>query len=131
VPKARKRDGADIGLIQVRAHTGHIADVIADVIRNDGRVPGSSFGNTGFDLADKVGAHVGSLRENAAAHTGEQSIKEAPMPNMTMVPRSERRQNAEYTSKCGTIRKLSRMPKPTTGEAHDGNRKKTQREARG
>jgi hypothetical protein len=36
-----------------------------------------SFGDTGFDLADQVGADVGRLREDAAADTQEQGEQRA------------------------------------------------------
>ena len=65
-------DGAHIALVQVGAHASHVAHVVAHVVGNDGGVAGIVLGDTGFHLAHQVGAHVGSLGEDAAAHTGEQ-----------------------------------------------------------
>ena len=65
-------DGADIGLVQAGAHTGHIAHVVAHVVGDNGGVAGVILGDTGFHLAHQIGAHVGSLGEDAAAHAGEQ-----------------------------------------------------------
>ena len=65
-------DGAYIALVQVSAHTGHVAHVVAHVIGDDGGVAGVVLGDTGFHLAHQVGAHVGGLGKDTAAHTGEQ-----------------------------------------------------------
>ena len=65
--------GANIGLIQVGAHAGHVAHVVAHIVRDGGGVPGVVLGNARLHLAHKVGAHVSGLGENTAAHTGEQS----------------------------------------------------------
>ena len=65
-------DGAHIALVQVSAHTGHVAHVVAHVVGDNGGVAGIVLGDTGFHLTHKVGAHVGSFGEDAAAHTGEQ-----------------------------------------------------------
>ena len=64
-------DGDDIGLEQVGGHAGAVADIVADVIGDDGRVAGVVLGDSGLDLADQVGADVGGLGEDAAAETGE------------------------------------------------------------
>ena len=66
-------DGANIGLVQIGAHTGHVAHVVAYVVSDDGGVPGVVLRDTGFHLTHQIGAHVGGLGEDAAAHTGEQS----------------------------------------------------------
>ena len=60
-----------IGLEQVGRHAGAVADIVADVVGDDGRVARIILGNAGFDLADQVGADVGALGEDAAAETGE------------------------------------------------------------
>ena len=65
-------NGTDIGLIQVRAHTGHVAHIVAHIIRDNSRVTGVILGDAGFHLAHQVGAHIGRLGEYAAAHTGKQ-----------------------------------------------------------
>ena len=66
------QDGAHIGLVQVGAHAGHIAHIVAHVIGDGGGVAGVILGDAGLNLAHQVGAHVGGLGEDAAAHTGEQ-----------------------------------------------------------
>ncbi len=50
---------------------GAVADVVADVVRDDGRVARVVLGDARLDLADEVGADVGGLREDAAAEPGE------------------------------------------------------------
>ena len=60
-----------IGLEQVRRHAGAVADVVADVVGDGGRIARIVLGNAGLDLADEVGADVGALGEDAAAETGE------------------------------------------------------------
>ena len=64
-----QRDG--VGLEQVRGHAGAVADVVADVVGDDGRVARVVLGDAGFDLADEVGADVRTLREDAAAESRE------------------------------------------------------------
>ena len=66
------KDGADIGLVQVSAHTGNVADVIADVVRDGRGVTRVIFRNTSFDFTDEVGADVSSLGVDTAADTGKQ-----------------------------------------------------------
>ena len=65
-------DGANIALIQVRTHTGHIAHVVTYVIGDNSGVAGIVLGNTGLNLAHQIGAHIGRLGEDAAAHAGKQ-----------------------------------------------------------
>jgi hypothetical protein len=67
----RGADGDDVGLEQVGGHAGAVADVVADVVGDHGRVARVVLGNAGLDLADEVGADVGGLGEDAAAETGE------------------------------------------------------------
>ena len=70
--RERGDERADIGLEEVSAHTGDVTNVVTDVIGDDSGVAGVVLGDTGFDLADEVGADVGSLGVYAAADTGEQ-----------------------------------------------------------
>ena len=63
--------GHRIGLEQVGRHAGAIADIVADVVGDGGRVARIVFGNAGFDLADQIAADVGALGEDAAAETRE------------------------------------------------------------
>ena len=70
-----RRDG--VGLEQVGRHAGAVADVVADVVGDHGRVARVVLGDAGLDLADEVGADVGGLREDAAAETGEDGDERA------------------------------------------------------
>ncbi len=63
--------GHRVGLEQVGGHAGAVADVVAHVVGDGGRVAGVIFRNAGFDLADHVAADVRTLGEDAAAETGE------------------------------------------------------------
>ena len=64
-------DGHRIGLEQVGRHAGAVADIVADVVGDGGRIARIVFRNAGFDLADQIAADVGALGEDAAAETGE------------------------------------------------------------
>jgi hypothetical protein len=68
----RRDDRSDVGLEQVGAHARDVADVVADVVRDHGRVARIVLGNAGLDLADEVGADVGGLGVDAAADAREQ-----------------------------------------------------------
>ena len=65
-------DSADIALKEVSAHTGNVADIIADVIGDDSGVAGVILGDARLDLADEVCADVSSLGVDTAADTGKQ-----------------------------------------------------------
>ena len=66
------RDGGDrVRLEEVGRHAGAIADVVADVVRDHGRVARVVLGDAGLDLPDEVGADVRGLRVDAAAETRE------------------------------------------------------------
>ena len=67
------QDGTGVGLEQVGAHARDVAHVVAHVVGDGGRVARVVLRNARFDLAHEVGSHVGRLRVDAAAHTGEQS----------------------------------------------------------
>ena len=60
-----------VGFEQVGCHAGAVADVVADVVGDDGRVARVVLGDAGFDLADEVGTDVRALREDAAAQARE------------------------------------------------------------
>ena len=68
----RRHDRADVGLEEVGAHAGHVADVVAHVVGDDRRVARVVLGDAGLDLADEVGADVGGLGVDAAADAREQ-----------------------------------------------------------
>ena len=63
--------GDGVRLEQVGSHAGAVADVVADVVGDHGRVARVVLGDAGLDLPDEVGADVGGLREDAAAETRE------------------------------------------------------------
>ena len=63
--------GDRVGLEEVGRHAGAVADVVAHVVGDHGRVAGVVLGDPGLDLAHDVGADVGTLREDAAAEPGE------------------------------------------------------------
>ena len=63
--------GHGVGLEEVRGHAGAVADVVADVVGDHGRVARVVLGDAGLDLADEVGADVGGLGEDAAAESSE------------------------------------------------------------
>ncbi len=63
--------GHRIGFEQVGGHAGAVADVVAHVVGDGGRIAGIVFRDTGFNLADHVAADVRTLGEDAAAKTGE------------------------------------------------------------
>ena len=63
--------GHRIGLEQVGGHAGAVADIVADIVSDGGRIARVILGNAGFDLADHVATDVGALGEDAAAETGE------------------------------------------------------------
>jgi hypothetical protein len=64
-----RRDG--VGLEQVGGHAGAVADVVAHVVGDHGRVARVVLGDPRLDLADQVGADVGRLGEDAAAEPRE------------------------------------------------------------
>ena len=73
-------DGHGIGLEQIRGHPGAVADIVADIVRDGRRVAWIVLRNSGLDLADEIGADIGSLGEDAAAETrkdGNQRCSEA------------------------------------------------------
>ncbi len=68
----RGDDRAGVRLEEVGAHAGDVADVVAHVVGDGGRVAGVVLGDAGLHLADEVGADVGGLGVDAAAHAAEQ-----------------------------------------------------------
>ena len=69
--------GDRVGLEEVGRHAGAVADVVAHVVGDHGRVARVVLGDAGLDLADDVGADVGALGEDAAAQTGEDGDQRA------------------------------------------------------
>ena len=68
----RGDDRADVGLEEVGAHAGDVADVVTDVVGDGGGVPRVVLGDARVDLADEVGADVGGLGVDAAADAAEE-----------------------------------------------------------
>ena len=66
-----------VALEQVGGHAGAVADVVAHVVGDGGRVARVVLGDAGLDLADEVGADVGRLGEDAAADSQEQREQRA------------------------------------------------------
>ena len=69
--------GDRVGLEQVGRHAGAVADVVAHVVGDHGRVARVVLGDAGLDLADDVRADVGALGEDAAAESGEDGDQRA------------------------------------------------------
>jgi len=67
----RRNDGHRIGLEKVGRHAGTVADIVANVIGDHGRIPGVVFRDAGFDLADHVSADIRTLGEDTAAKAGK------------------------------------------------------------
>ena len=70
-----RKNRSAVGFVKVGAHTGNVADVVTDIVRDGGRVAGIVFRNAGFDFADQVGADVSRFRVDAAADTGKESLR--------------------------------------------------------
>ena len=73
----RGDEGDLVALEQVGGHAGAVADVVAHVVGDGGRVAGVVLGDARLDLADEVGADVGGLGEDAAADSQEQREQRA------------------------------------------------------
>ena len=63
--------GHGVRLEEIRRHARAVADVVADVVGDHGRVPRVVLRDARLDLPDEVGTDVGGLREDAAAEPGE------------------------------------------------------------
>ena len=73
--RRRGEDRAAIAFIEVGAHAGHVAHIVAHVIGDGRRIARIVFGNTRFDFTYQVGAHIGRFRVNSAADTREQRLR--------------------------------------------------------
>ncbi len=69
----RKRGNkrAHVRFEKIRAHTGDVTDIISHIVRNNGGITRVILRNAGFDLADKICAHVCRLGVNTAADSCE------------------------------------------------------------
>ena len=64
-----------VALVEVGSHAGHIADIVAHVVGDCRRIARVVLGDVRLHLAHKVSSHVGRLRVDAAAYTGEQCLR--------------------------------------------------------
>ena len=64
-----------VALVQVGAHAGHVAHIIAYIIGDGSRIAWIILGDVGFHLAHKVCSDIGRLGVDTATHTGEQSLR--------------------------------------------------------
>ena len=68
----RRASALSAGAEQVGAHTGDIAHIVAHVVGDHRRIARIVLGDALFHLADQIGADIGRLGEDAAAHAREQ-----------------------------------------------------------
>ena len=116
----RGNDGTNVGLVQVGAHAGHVAHVVAHVIGDNGGVAGVILGDAGFHLTHQVGAHVGGLGEDAAAHTGEQRHGAGAHAKGQHGAGNVRRLQLEHEAQQHEPDRDIEQAKTHHGEAHDG-----------
>ncbi len=68
-----RRDQRDLEALEhVGGHAGAVADVVAHEVGDHRRVARVVLGDAGLNLADQVGAHIGGLGVDAAAHAHKQ-----------------------------------------------------------
>ena len=60
-----------IGFEQIGGHARAVADIVADVVGNDGGIARIVLGNAGFDFTDQIRTDIRALGENAAAQARE------------------------------------------------------------
>ena len=65
-------DRSDIGLKQVRTHTGYVTDIVTDIVSDNRRIARVVFRNSGFDFTDQVGSDVSRFGVDTAAYASEQ-----------------------------------------------------------
>ena len=90
-PEQHHGDGGDrVRLEEVGGHAGAVADVVADVVRDHGRVARVVLGDARLDLPDEIGADVCSLRVDAAAESREDGDERAAErePDEIVAPRT-------------------------------------------
>ncbi len=66
------RHRRNVGIEQIRPHSGHVAHVITDIIGDNRGIARVVFGNAEFNLAAEVGAYIGGFGKNAAARLCKQ-----------------------------------------------------------
>ena len=67
-------DGPGIGFVEIGAHSGHVAHVVAHVVGNGGRVARVIFRDARLHFSHQVCAHVGRLGIDSAAHAGKKRL---------------------------------------------------------
>ena len=67
-----------VGIEEIRAHTGHIAHVVAYVIRDHGRIARVILRDSQLHLARQIRRHVGRLRKDTAARLGKEGQRTRP-----------------------------------------------------
>ena len=83
VPSAKKadapshggEDGAAVALVQVCAHTGYVAHIVAHIIGNGGRIARVILRDVLLHLAHNIGPYVRGLGVDTAAHAGKQCLR--------------------------------------------------------
>ena len=73
----RGDEGHLVAFEEVGGHAGAVTHVVAHVVGDGGGVARVVFGDARFDLANEVGANVGGLREDTAAHAQEKREERA------------------------------------------------------
>ena len=74
----RRQDRSAVALVEVGAHAGHVANVVAHVIGDRGWVARIVLRDARLDLADDVGPHVGGFGIDTAAYAGEEGLRRSP-----------------------------------------------------
>ena len=69
-----RKDRAAVRFIKVGAHTGDVADVVADVVGDRGGIPLVVFRNSGFDFTDQVGPDIRRFGVDTAADAREERL---------------------------------------------------------
>ena len=69
-----------IALVEVGPHTGHIAHIIAHIIRNGGRVARVILRDTSHHLTYEVSPHISSFCVDTPTHTGKERLRRGPHP---------------------------------------------------
>ena len=118
------QDGAAVALVQVCAHTGYIAHVVAHIIGNGGGVTGVVLRDVLLHFTHNVGPYIGRFGIDAAAHAGKERLRGGAHPegehgggDDDQVLRIRRViENLEHTPPDGNVQQAQAHH----GEAHDG-----------
>ena len=103
-----------IGLEKVGRHARAVADIVADIVGDGGRVARIVLGNTCLNLADEIAADIGTLGEDAAAETRED--------------RDERGAEAERDQRVDDLAVGGAKPRPL-GQHREVDRDRQERQA--